>query len=294
MKCSLCHQTGHTDKYCQKSKGNGSARPTTSGSTAQSQGKGSIRTVTSNRQSKDDDDDDDDNDEFEDDDDSIRKEDDDGSDSEYFGRLSVVHTTAGGKCKLNTEKDTFSVMSTVYETPLEGVIDTGATRSCISAEMFNKMGEKARQHMTTTKNKRHLETANGGRLEVVGTVTLPMQLKSVGGIREMDVEMVIVRGLSVPFLLGIDFLLKYGAGLFWGQGQRRLTLKNGDHIPLVGAETCGLVKHKKKHKKERINLIRLNQDVVVKAASMMAIPGAYAYHCDDGTQDMYSCIAWQR
>ena len=286
LKCSLCHQTGHTDKYCQKSKANGSARTTASGSTAQSQGKGSIRTVTSTRQSKDDDDDDDDddNDEFEDDGDSIRRDDDD-SDSEYLGRLSVVHTTAGGKCKLNTEQDTFSVMSSIYEIPLEGVIDTGATRSCISAEMFNKMGEKARQHMTTTKNKRHLETANGGRLEVVGTVTLPMQLKSVGGIREMDVEMVIVRGLSVPFLLGIDFLIKYGAGLFWGQGQRRLTLKNGDHIPLVGAETCGLAKHKKKHKKERINLIRLNQDVVVKAASMMAIPGAYAYHCDDGARD---------
>ena len=176
--------------------------------------------------------------------------------------------------------DHYSVGGYVYGQPVECMIDCGATRSCISYDMVNRMSSKVKEKVekSVATQKGYMETANGGKLTVEGTVVVAMQLKSDHGVREMDVELVVVRALTVPCLLGTDFLNKYGTGLSWRRGHRYLTLKNGDHVPLVGRDgksITGLAGVRKD--RPRVNLIRLDRDVKLRAHSATAFPGGYAF-----------------
>ena len=99
-----------------------------------------------------------------------------------------------------------TVPATLEHTVCNALIDTGATRSCLSEEYYQQLllpGLKPVQ----------VRTASGSSLQPTGTIACSFKL----GKQTFSFEFIVCRGLSRPCILGLDFLRKHRIGIGWGQ-----------------------------------------------------------------------------
>ena len=279
--CKICKQNGHTQSYCPSNK----IKKYDSGhkpkGNQRTQGQGNVRIVSSTTPAHI-------NDEQHRENDS--DQDNDGDSDSYLGSIASVRTVEKDgevgrihvvdNIKRRQRRSTYTVTGTIWGRPIEIMIDTGATRSCIHVGLIKQLRNKADKCMTQTGERLHLETANGDRLTVLGNVVLPIQFGTNRGTREMNISLIMVPDLTVVCLLGTDFLNQYGAGLGWVPGQERLTLRNGDHIPLITIDQSG-IRDKRVQQKERVSLVRLAKDITIPASCMMVTTEGYTLAIHD-------------
>ena len=241
LKCSMCGKNGHTVDYCPENKnrkigGNGNG----AGNAGKVGGKG-IRSVK-----------------------SVEFEDDEDNKEEADGQIMSV----------GDAKDDFEVDVYIYGMPISSLVDTGADWCCMGKETYSKLPRKV--HEKFVKQEASTLAANGSDMGVLGTVTIPIRMKSNNGVREMDMTIRIVKKLTTSCVIGKDFLKLYCSRLDWTPGQEHLGLKNGDRVTMSQVTPKGL-SNKKQSDKPRVMLIRLEKDVTIKASSAVAFPGCYSH-----------------
>ena len=100
-----------------------------------------------------------------------------------------------------------TVPATLEHTLCNALVDTGATRSCLSEEYYQQLLLPGLKPV----HKLQVRTAPGSRLCPTGTITCDFKL----GKQPFSFEFIICRGLSRPCILGLDFLRKYKIGIGW-------------------------------------------------------------------------------
>ena len=100
-----------------------------------------------------------------------------------------------------------TVPATLEHTLCNALIDTGATRSCLSEEYYQQLLLPGLKPV----HKLQVRTASGSRLCPTGTITCDFKL----GKQPFSFEFIVCRGLSRPCILGLDFLRKYKIGIGW-------------------------------------------------------------------------------
>ena len=111
--------------------------------------------------------------------------------------LVTVGTTVGA-----------TVPATLEHTVCNALIDTGATRSCLSKEYYQQLLLPGLKPV----HKLQVRTASGSSLQPTGTITCSFKL----GKQPFSFEFIVCRGLSRPCILGLDFLRKHRIGIGWG------------------------------------------------------------------------------
>ena len=92
------------------------------------------------------------------------------------------------------------------------LVDTGATRSCLSEEYYQQLLLPG----LTPVHKLQVRMASGSSLCPTGTITCDFKL----GKQPFSFEFIICRGLSRPCILGLDFLRKYKIGIGWSPNEK--------------------------------------------------------------------------
>ena len=100
-----------------------------------------------------------------------------------------------------------TVPATLEHTLCNALIDTGATRSCLSEEYYQQLLLPGLKPV----HKLQVRTASGSSLRSTGTVSCDFKL----GKQPFSFEFIVCRGLSRPCILGLDFLRKYKIGIGW-------------------------------------------------------------------------------
>ena len=100
-----------------------------------------------------------------------------------------------------------TVPAALEHTLCNALIDTGATRSCLSEEYYQQLLLPGLKPV----HKLQVRTASGGSLCPTGTVSCDFKL----GKQPFSFEFIVCRGLSRPCILGLDFLRKYKIGIGW-------------------------------------------------------------------------------
>ena len=100
-----------------------------------------------------------------------------------------------------------TVPATLEHTLCNALIDTGATRSCLSEEYYQQLLLPGLKPV----HKLQVRTASGSSLCPTGTITCDFKL----GKQPFSFKFIICRGLSRPCILGLDFLRKYKIGIGW-------------------------------------------------------------------------------
>ena len=100
-----------------------------------------------------------------------------------------------------------TVPATLEHTLCNALIDTGATRSCLSEEYYQQLLLPGLKPV----HKLQVRTASGSSLCPTGTITCDFKL----GKQPFSFEFIVCRGLSRPCILGLDFLRKYKIGIGW-------------------------------------------------------------------------------
>ena len=100
-----------------------------------------------------------------------------------------------------------TVPATQEHTLCNALVDTGATRSCLSEEYYQQLLLPGLKPV----HKLQVRTASGSSLYPTGTVTCDFKL----GKQLFSFEFIVCRGLSRPCILGLDFLRKYKIGIGW-------------------------------------------------------------------------------
>ena len=111
--------------------------------------------------------------------------------------LVTVGTTVGA-----------TIPATLGQTVCNALIDTGATRSCLSKEYYQQLllpGLKPIHRLL-------VQTASGGNLQTTGSVKCDFKL----GERQFSFDFIVCMNLSRPCILGLDFLRKHRIGIGWG------------------------------------------------------------------------------
>ena len=126
---------------------------------------------------------------------------------EYFTELS--DDSSSSRVELVTVGTTVgaTVPATLEHTLCNALVDTGATRSCLSEEYYQQL------LLTGLKpvHKLQVRTVSGSSLCPTGTITCDFKL----GKQPFSFEFIVCRGLSRPYILGLDFLRKYKIGIGW-------------------------------------------------------------------------------
>ena len=161
--------------------------------------------------------------------------------------------------------------------PVTSLVDTGADWCCMGKENYNKLPRKVQEKFV--KQEAKTLAANGSDMGILGTVTVPVRMKSNNGVREMNMTIRVVKKLTTACVIGKDFLKLYCSRLDWTPGQEHLGLKNGDRVIMSKVTPKGLT-NKKKKETPSVMLIRLEKDVTIKASSAVAFPGSYSYLID--------------
>ena len=97
--------------------------------------------------------------------------------------------------------------ATLEHTLCNALVDTGATRSCLSEEYYQQLLLPGLKPV----HKLQVRTASGSSLCPTGTITCDFKL----GKQPFSFEFTVCRGLSRPCILGLDFLRKYKIGIGW-------------------------------------------------------------------------------
>ena len=100
-----------------------------------------------------------------------------------------------------------TVPATLEHTLCNALVDTGATRSCLSEEYYQQLLLPGLKPV----RKLQVRTASGSSLCPTGTVACDFKL----GKQPFSFEFIVCRGLSRPCILGLDFLRKYKIGIGW-------------------------------------------------------------------------------
>ena len=100
-----------------------------------------------------------------------------------------------------------TVPATLEHTLCNALVDTGATRSCLSEEYYQQLLLPGLKPV----HKLQVRTASGSSLCPTGTVSCDFKL----GKQPFSFEFIVCRGLSRPCILGLDFLRKYKIGIGW-------------------------------------------------------------------------------
>ena len=126
---------------------------------------------------------------------------------EYFTELS--DDSSSSRVELVTVGTTVgaTVPATLEHTLCNALVDTGATRSCLSEEYYQQLLLPGLKPV----HKLQVRTASGSSLCPTGTITCDFKL----GKQPFSFEFIICRGLSRPCILGLDFLRKYKIGIGW-------------------------------------------------------------------------------
>ena len=100
-----------------------------------------------------------------------------------------------------------TVPATLEHTLCNALVDTGATRSCLSEEYYQQLLLPGLKPL----HKLQVRTASGSSLCPTGTVSCDFKL----GKQPFSFKFIVCRGLSRPCILGLDFLKKYKIGIGW-------------------------------------------------------------------------------
>ena len=110
-----------------------------------------------------------------------------------------------------------TVPATLEHTLHNALVDTGATRSCLSEEYYQQLLLPGLKPV----HKLQVRTASGSSLCPTGTVTCDFKLVK----QPFSFEFIVCKGLSRPCILGLDFLRKYKIGIGWSpNGKLQLDL----------------------------------------------------------------------
>lgn len=94
------------------------------------------------------------------------------------------------------------------------LVDSGADKSLISLKMFERLPFRPTVHKVTPR----LHTASGEQLSIVGQVELMFTMNG----QPLEQRFLITDGLNRNFILGRDFLKKYGVRLYFDLGMMRV------------------------------------------------------------------------
>ena len=94
-----------------------------------------------------------------------------------------------------------TVSATLEHTVCNALIDTGATRSCLSEDYYQQLLLPGLKPV----HKLQFRTASGSSLQPTGTITCSFKL----GEQTFSFKFIVCRGLSRPCILGLDFLRKH-------------------------------------------------------------------------------------
>ena len=100
-----------------------------------------------------------------------------------------------------------TVPATLGQTISNTLIDTGATRSCLSEEYYQQLllpGLKPVHRLL-------VQTASGGNVQTTGSVKCNFKL----GEKQFSFDFIVCKNLSRPCILGLDFLKKHRIGIGW-------------------------------------------------------------------------------
>ena len=100
-----------------------------------------------------------------------------------------------------------TVPATLEHMLCNALVDTGATRSCLSEEYYQQLLLPGLKPV----HKLQVRTASGSSLCPTGTITCDFKL----GKQPFSFKFIVCRGLSRPCILGLDFLRKYKIGIGW-------------------------------------------------------------------------------
>ena len=100
------------------------------------------------------------------------------------------------------------------------LVDTGATRSCLSGAQYREMG----QPPFTVLCKGTVRAATGGDMRPLGFLECSIKIQE----RVYQHEFIVCQNMVSAVILGIDFLRKFDIRISWGD-QGRIKLKEGTH-----------------------------------------------------------------
>ena len=100
------------------------------------------------------------------------------------------------------------------------LVDTGATRSCLSGAQYREMG----QPPFTALCKGTVRAATGGDMQPLGFLECSLKIQE----RVYQHEFIVCQNMVSAVILGIDFLRKFDIRISWGD-QGRIKLKEGTH-----------------------------------------------------------------
>ena len=100
-----------------------------------------------------------------------------------------------------------TILVTLGQTVCNALIDTGATRSCLSEEYYQQIllpGLKPVHRLL-------VQTASGSNLQTTGSIKCDFKL----GEKQFSFNFIFCKNLSRPCILGLDFLRKLRIGIGW-------------------------------------------------------------------------------
>ena len=110
------------------------------------------------------------------------------------------------------------------------LIDTGASRSCMSEEQYQKLVNPAPiQGLLSLQ----VRSATGNDLQALGTTSCIFSL----GDKQYKFDFVVCKKLRRPMILGLDFLRTYRIGTGWSP-QGSFVLQQEEEILIEAVETC--------------------------------------------------------
>ena len=165
---------------------------------------------------------------------SVRADDYDHDDRKYIRMIGLIQPHVAGVYSCQ------GFLGGARGVPVVCTLDTGADHvSCISEETFRSLPPAVQKWGYYDEShgggvEQALVSAGGHLLTVLGLCVLPLRMKSNGGLKEMDVNLHIVRGLNVQCLLGTTFLLACGTSINWfDPSAPYFELWTGDRVPLI-------------------------------------------------------------
>ena len=111
----------------------------------------------------------------------------------------------------------------IDQTTPSALVDTGATRSCLSGIQYQNMGEPS----FTALCRGTVRAATGGDMGLLGFLTCKLKIND----KVYEHEFVVCKHLITPVILGIDFLRKFNINISWGEeGQIQLKMGTQDLV----------------------------------------------------------------